>query len=85
MFQQLRFESRIPLALAVGVCQANREIIGVATTLPKAIKIVKAQAEQERVKLSKYTLEFLTTKLQTQDYGGDGEFVIEEYETNKLL
>ena len=54
---------------------ANQEIIGVATTLPQAIKIVKEQAKKEGVKLSKYTLEFLTEKLQTQDYGGDGEFL----------
>jgi len=64
---------------------ASRDLIGVCTTLLQAIKIVKAQAKKEGEKLSKYTLQFLSEKLQTQDYEGKGEFDIEEIEVNTLL
>ena len=64
---------------------ASRDVIGVATTLRNAIAIVKKQAAKEGEKLSRYTLEFLSVKLQTQDYSGEGEFDIEAVEKNTLL
>ena len=63
----------------------SRDVIGIATSMVEAIAICKSQAEKEGEKLGKYTLEFLIQKLQTQDYAGDGEFVLELLETDKLL
>lgn len=64
--------------------RASLDLIGVATTPANMLKICKQQAKKEGVKLSQYTLEFLSSKLQTQDYEGEGEFYIECLEPNKL-
>ena len=69
---------------------ASRDLIGIATTLNKAISIIKEQMEKEGHPLKdsqegEWLLELLRTIKQTQGYEGNGEFVIEEVAVNKLF
>jgi hypothetical protein len=60
------------------------DLIGVATTKANMIKLAKEQAKKEGERLSRYTVEFLADKLQTQDYEGEGEFYVEAIQANTL-
>lgn len=62
------------------------ELLGVATTLNQAQKLVIEQVEKEgEPKMSKYTYDFLKYHLQTQNYSGEGEFLIDKIVKNELL
>lgn len=64
---------------------ASRDIIGVCTSQSSAINICNQQAEKEGEEIDKDQSFNLVTISQTQGYSGDGEFQIEEFETDKLL
>lgn len=64
---------------------ASRDIIGVATTFLNAIKLCRAQAKKENIKLTEYDLFNLKEIKQTQGYEGEGEFFIEEVNQNQLI
>jgi hypothetical protein len=64
---------------------ASRDIIGIGTTRSNAVKLCKQQALKEGEGLSRYSVDFLWDKLQTQDYEGEGEFVIELVDVNVIL
>jgi len=63
---------------------ASRDMLGVGTTKSNALKIVRQQVKKQGEKLSKDDLYNLDHINQTQNYNGEGEFVIEPLETNKL-
>jgi len=63
---------------------ASRDMLGVGTTKSNALKIVRQQVKKQGAKLSKDDLYNLEHINQTQNYGSEGEFVIEPLETNKL-
>jgi len=62
----------------------SRDMLGVATTKSNALKIVRQQVKKQGEKLSKDDLYNLDHINQTQNHNGEGEFVIEPLETNKL-
>ena len=64
---------------------ASKSIIGVGSSLNNAIKIIKQKAEREGEKISEDDLYLLNTIKQTQNYEGEGEFIIEVYEQNTLI
>ena len=61
------------------------DLLGIATTFKKALKIVKAQAKEENIKLSKYDKKLLKEIGQTQSSDFEGEFNIRNHKTNILL
>jgi len=64
---------------------SSKELIGVATLDEHKMTILHTAARVDKVKFSKddyYNLESIS---QTQGYAGEGEFVIEEVETDKFL
>jgi hypothetical protein len=63
---------------------ASRELLGIGTTQAKAIDLCIQQAKKEGHTIPKEELSFLADKNQTQDYSGEGEFVIEPIKTNTL-
>lgn len=64
---------------------ASRDIIGVCSSKPIAIRICKQQATKEGEKIDSDQLFNLNNINQTQGYTGEGEFVIEPVEKNVLL
>lgn len=63
---------------------ASRDMLGLGTTKSNALKIVRQQVKKDGAKLSKDDLYNLDHINQTQNHSGEGEFVIEPLETNKL-
>lgn len=63
----------------------SRDLIGVATFKSTAIIMCTKKAILEDEEISLEQLDLLITINQTQGYKGDGEFVIEPIEVNKLL
>lgn len=64
---------------------ASRDLIAVCDKKDLAISICEKQAKKEGGKLSKDSLYNLEHINQTQEYKGDGEFVIDVTEINTLL
>jgi hypothetical protein len=64
---------------------ASRDIIGVATTKHRAVKICRAHAEKEGVEISEEQVYNLRAIKQTQGYEGDGEYQFEAIQTDTLL
>ena len=64
---------------------ASRDLVGIATTKEKAIKICKIKAKTEGEKISAEALVNLEHINQTQNCCGNGGFMIEETETDELL
>lgn len=63
----------------------SRDIIGALTSYANVIPIIQQQVEKEGEQLSSDDLHNLANIKQTQNYGGEGEFQIEEIETDTLL
>lgn len=63
----------------------SRDIIGVVDELNNAIDICQQQAEKEECEILTDDIFNLGNIKQTQNYQGDGEFVIEEITINELL
>lgn len=63
----------------------SRDLIGVCTSFNIAFKICLQQAKKEGEKISEDDIYNLRNIKQTQDYTGEGEFVIEEIDKNILL
>lgn len=64
----------------------SRELIAVATTKEKAIKLIQKSAKEDYgEKITEDGLYMLESKNQTQDFAGDGEFLIEEINENTLI
>jgi len=59
-------------------------LLGIATSLKKAIKLVKKQAKEENCKISKDDKFNLLNIKQTQNFENEGEFNIEEISLNEL-
>ncbi len=64
--------------------RSSMDIVAVCSSLKTAIKIAKKQASKDGYIINEDDVYMLETKLQTQGYEGDGEFIIEEFEQNKL-
>lgn len=60
-------------------------LLGVATSLKKAIKIIKKEAKEDGVKLSDYDKSNLEKINQTQGSDFDGEFNITNITMNRLV
>ncbi len=63
---------------------ASKDLIAVCSSLKNAIKIIKQQAKKYGEKINSDDLYNLNNIKQTQNYEGEGEFLIEEYEQNTL-
>jgi hypothetical protein len=63
----------------------SKLLLGVADDFNNAQNIIIHQARDENEKLSEYTLRTLREINQTQDYEGEGEFMIENITKNILL
>jgi hypothetical protein len=64
---------------------ANRDLLGVGSSLEAAIKICKEQAKSEKKKISKDQLFNLNNIKQTQGYDGIGEFLLVHLDLDKLI
>lgn len=64
---------------------ASRDVIGVATLKEQAIYLCTQKAKKEGNIIDKDQSWNLYNLNQTQGYSGNGEFDIEQVETNKLL
>jgi len=65
---------------------ASRELIGVCTTHFDIVKVIRERVAFEGEKpLPSNLWDQIFTIKQTQNYEGDGEFLYEEIELNKLL
>ena len=64
---------------------ASRDIIGIATDKVIAIDICKQQAKKESTSIDQQEVWNLNHINQTQGYSGEGEFQLEEINTNSLL
>lgn len=64
---------------------ASRDILGVVTCIAEAIAICNLQAQKEGEIISADEMFNLENIEQTQGYEGEGEFYIEEIQTNVLL
>ena len=63
----------------------SRVLIGAGTDIHAAIQICTESASKEGKALNSTDLYHLTTIFQTQDYTGEGEFIIDKITINKLL
>lgn len=63
----------------------SKQLIGVAETLKHALTIIEQFADNEDVELDVEFYYQLTTMLQSQNYEGEGEFIIEIVQKNTLL
>ena len=63
----------------------SKQIIAIATTLKNAVNLCQEKAENEGETLSEHDRELLKSIKQTQGYEGEGEFLIEEADTNILF
>lgn len=63
----------------------SRDIIGICTSRDNCVDICKRRARVEKAKISKAQFFNLANLNQTQGYSGEGEFQIEEVETDTLL
>jgi len=63
----------------------SKSIIGIAESLFQAIKLCEENGEKENEPLSAEDKRNLYHIKQTQSYTGDGQYMIEEHELNKLL
>ncbi len=62
----------------------SKDLIAVCSDLQNSIKIIRQKARKEGKRISADDLYNLENINQTQGYKGEGEFIIEEYEENKL-
>lgn len=62
----------------------SKDCISVCSSLKNAISVIKQHAKKDGNKISSDDLYLLKTIKQTQGYEGNGEFLIEDYEQNKL-
>lgn len=63
---------------------ASKDLIGCATTFNIALKLIKEQVNKDGEELNQDDLYNLNHIKQTQNYAGEGEFIIEEITVNKL-
>lgn len=63
----------------------SRDLIGIGTSIISALAICYQQAKKEGSKISDGEAWNLENLKQTQGYDGEGEFVIEEVQTDTLL
>jgi len=63
----------------------NRELLGLADNKHIAYYLVGVQAEKEGERISEDDAHNLKHIQQTQNYAGEGEFVIEEIPLNELI
>ena len=64
---------------------SSREIIGTAKSKSTAIKLCEMQAKMDSCKLSKDDFYNLAHIHQTQSFGGDYEFLIEQIKIDTLI
>ena len=64
---------------------ASRDLIGVGNTILSAMALCVQQSRKENTKINGDQLWNLENLKQTQGYNGEGEFVIEEVNTDNLL
>ena len=64
---------------------ASRDLIAVCSNFETAVKLSKKHAKTSGHKISQQEEWNLRNIKQTQGYSGDGEFMIEEMETNVLF
>lgn len=64
---------------------ASKDLIGVGTTLLRAINLCKQQAKMEDKRLDSDQLSNLNNMRQTQGYEGKGEFHIDPVTPNSLV
>jgi hypothetical protein len=65
--------------------QASRLVIGACTDIESAISLCIEYAEKEGQEIQEEELQFLSEKLQTQNYEGEGEFIIQKVPANTLV
>ena len=64
---------------------ASKDVVAVATTLEKAIRLIKKQVQLEEEIIPQSSLKFLRDTYQTQGYEGEGEFLLEDVEVDELI
>lgn len=66
--------------------KTSKELLALATSKVKAINLIKNYAKiHYKMKISEDDIYLLETINQTQNFEGEGEFIIEEVEQNILL